>query len=396
MSSITGEIQPGFLNMPKLPVSGLFMRTIAFLIDFLLVLSAIHILRAAVPDLFWALGKWTPYLTGTFTFAYFVFFNSQHGRGRTVGKLLVGIATTDYDGNPPTLRQAVLRTVILFPIFVTMPIMEAVIGPADSTNDIFWKSALAGIPLFAMILATFVSLPFNPFKQGLHDYFSQTLVRPIPRGGEMQPLQTFEEMAERIGHSWPKFHRQPQYSAGVAFGIVFILLLFMISPSKYPDNYRQILEGTFELGRTSGLTGAEISRGFISSQDQGWQLMMEDVAENPEVQSAIASTSGTLTLLITVSYDGKRTVPPDQNLELLLDGYYANLLPLFVAQMLKTESTGAADRLQFERMLAERLTQEPFKFGVLVRTFIPLTPYPNPLNRYERVLIKDYEPIETP
>lgn len=396
MSSITGEVQPGFLNMPKLPVSGLFMRTIAFLIDFLLILSAIHIMRATVPDLFWALGKWTPYLTGTFTFAYFVFFNSQYGKGRTVGKLLVGIATTDYDGNAPTLRQAVLRTVILIPVFVTMPLTEAVIGKAENANEIFWKSALAGVPLFAMLIATFVSLPFNPFKQGLHDYFSQTLVRPIPRGGEMQQLQSFEEMAERIGHSWPKFHRQPQYSAGVAFGIVFILMLFMIRPSGYPENYRQIFEGTMQLQRESGLLGADISRGFISSDDTGWQFMLEDVAKNPEVLSAVESTTGTLTLLITVSYEGVSVDPGEARLETLLQGYYDKLLPIFVSQMKNMETSQQANSLEFERALAERLTQEPFKFGVLVRTFIPLTPYPNPLNRYDQVLIRDFGPIETP
>src|SRR5690606_22679337 len=132
-----GEVQPGFLNMPKLPVSGLFMRTIAFLIDFLLILSAIHIVRAAVPDLLWALGKWTPYLTGTFTFAYFVFFNSQYGRGRTVGQVLVGIATTDQVSHAQPLRPAVLRTVILIPVFVAMPLSEAVIGQAQTADDIF-------------------------------------------------------------------------------------------------------------------------------------------------------------------------------------------------------------------------------------------------------------------
>ena len=88
----------GFLNMPRLPVSGFLIRLVAFIFDLLVVIAAIHLFSKSFPDFFWMLGANAGYVSAGFTFAYFALFNGPFGKGQTIGKMVLGITVTDLDG----------------------------------------------------------------------------------------------------------------------------------------------------------------------------------------------------------------------------------------------------------------------------------------------------------
>ncbi len=265
MSQIAGEVQPGFLRMPKLPVSGLLIRMLAFVLDIFLIISALHLISRNLVDTLWAMGEWSNYLGGMLTFAYLVLFNGPFGRGRTIGKMIVGIQVTDYDGRPPTYAQAIIRTVVLIPIFVLGPLTEFFLGPATTAMQDYVKTLLTLFPFWAIILGTVLTVAFNPFKQGLHDYFAQTLVRPI--APKDQPVPSFEDLTEQVGSTWTKFPRQPQYSGGISALMFISLFAFLAHPSMQPADARAAQDARYQLALIPGLERALIRLEPIPAED---------------------------------------------------------------------------------------------------------------------------------
>src|SRR5690606_8130590 len=107
------------LNMPILPVTGFFRRMGAMTFDFLLLYTVQRILAGLLKDSILAAPQASWFIAGLLGFLYFALGDGPVGKGRTVGKLLVGIRVTTLDGNVPTLLQALIRTAALYPIFLT-------------------------------------------------------------------------------------------------------------------------------------------------------------------------------------------------------------------------------------------------------------------------------------
>ncbi len=290
MSQLAGEVQPGFLRMPKLPVSGLFVRLLAFVLDIFLIISALHLISRNLEGTLWALGEWSNYLGGILTFAYLVLFNGPFGKGRTIGKMILGIHVTDYDGRPPTYAQAIIRTVVLIPIFVLGPLTEFFFGPASTAMQDYIKTLLTLFPFWAIVLGTVLTLAFNPFKQGLHDYFAQTLVRPMTPKDE--PVPTFEDLVAKVGRSSTRFHRQPQYSGGVSVLLFMSLFAFLAHPSMQPPDARAAQDARYRLTLIPGMENALIRLEPIPAED----FYAQERAAEQESTPAPADAQAPLTL----------------------------------------------------------------------------------------------------
>lgn len=244
----------GFLNMPKLPLIGFLHRLLAFVLDIMIVLSTIWLLSNSLSPAVVALGEFYPYLTALAMFLYFALLNGPLGKGQTIGKMVVRIQVTDLDGATPDLRQGLLRTAILFPSFVLGPLAAAIIGHPSSLMEEYLFSVIAVYPVFAMVLTTSLIIPFNPFKQGLHDFLGQTLVRPANR----TETPDFEELTASVGSGWLKFHRQPQISGGITLAMLFSLLCFLLSPYRYGTVEKQVFEQLYALQQIRGFQETDI------------------------------------------------------------------------------------------------------------------------------------------
>ncbi|MCC5875729.1 MAG: RDD family protein [Candidatus Sumerlaeia bacterium] len=357
MSQLTPQ-RRGFLNMPKLPLSGFLIRLVAFLLDMVTILAAIHIFGRSFPDIFWALGANSGYVTAGFTFLYFVLFNGPFGKGQTVGKMIVGIIVTDYDGQPPSWRQAVLRTVILMPPFVMVPVTEVLIGPAMSSMDFYIMTLATHFLLLAMLVTTALVIPFNPFKQGLHDYVAQTLIQPRARGA-FEPV-LFEDLAGTLGREWPKFHRQPQISGLVTLLMIMSLFAYLAWPGQQRPDYREYLEARHAMAGLPGFTGSTveppISERALKVLEEGDDDMIREASWLAEDMN----TSGPLVLVLEVSRPGKwpNSVLENEALsEAYLDQYHQTVFPAFIREY-DTEIEGQQGTMMERRRLIAALWSE--------------------------------------
>jgi uncharacterized RDD family membrane protein YckC len=386
----TGAAVPttGLLNLPKLPVAGFWIRLLAFIIDLFLILGAFHLLSRSLPQIYWTLGKWSPYLNSALMFAYFVAFNGPFGRGRTVGKLLVRIRVSNYDGDPPTFRQAVIRTVVLMPAFVLVPVAQAFIGTPQGPGETYASLLISSAPSIAIWLSTLVIVGFNPFKQGLHDYLAQTLVRP-DAFGQKQQAPSFEDLAVSIGRDWKQFHRQPQISGAVTIGLIIVALAYLYYPGRWPETMKRIDEALYGLKRQPGLETA------ITSREGPYSLATYKAnykeREWPEVTSDDSLSTETLVFIVTAATDSdwREILPPaarETAANQVIDVFHN---AVFRETLRRAEEDGTKEELDFIKTARSNACH----YVVIFSSAAFLTPYPFPLTRQDFLIQKTLPPI---
>ena len=399
MSDLTSAPRTGFLNMPRLPVAGFFSRLLAFVLDFLLIIAALHIASKTIPDFFWSLGAASGYATSAFCFLYFAAFNGPFGKGRTIGKMVLGIATTDYHGDPPSWRQSIMRTVILIPLFVLVPLSETLFGPGGDANTRFWKTAMTVFPMIAMILTTALIIPFNPFKQGLHDFLSKTLVRPT-KGEAALNTPTFDDLITMVGSSWPTFHRQPQYSGLVSLALVVVVLSIMAWPGQRTEEQKNYLNAMYALDRLPGFDRSAIEGPIplrIYEAQQNNDLGAAEEARKIEE----AETTGTLRLVLEASRPGGwefDTLREAQRGEILMDEWYAIAFPAMMDYMAAQggkedaeDDNAAKNRFQ---QLSQQWKRRDIELHLKFVKKVYLTPHGLALRETVGSYTKNYSPLE--
>lgn len=389
MAQIAGEVQPGFLNMPKLPVAGFMIRTAAFMLDLFLVLSVLHFASVLLPGFFWALGEWSPYLTGTLVFLYFVLGNGPVGKGKTLGKAICGLEVTTYDGDIPAFREVFIRTITLLPLFVTIPLAEVIFGTANSITESYYKTILTRYTFIAILIATALTIPFNPFKQGLHDFLGKTLVR---RKSDRDDFLTFEEMVDKVGVRSTKFHRQPQYSGGITLIILLVLLSYLGNPWSQPDSISNYLKAFHSLNDVRGFESAIFEVSPIPAEKfreaaiyaEQEEMIIPALEEDP--------TTGTLTLVIPVMHEGSfpfdpESVDSDTIYIGLTDKYYDTVFPALLTAYRASESDILLER-------ADEWEQSEVRLVPVLIELVGLFPYPQPLMRLSGSATFEYPPLK--
>jgi uncharacterized RDD family membrane protein YckC len=398
--ALPNQKKTGFLGMPKLPVAGLFIRLIALIIDLVLIVSAIHLMVRTIPGFFWSIDILSKYFTGIATFLYFVLLNGPVGKGQTVGKMIFRIRTTDQEGNAPSLTQSVQRTLILFPVFVLGPLATVIWGIPESVYESYFSSYLTHFPMISILLATLMVVPFNPFKQGLHDYYAQTLVRPL--GQQDQPCVTFSDMIDKVGLSWPKMYRQPQYAGLITFSLVFLLFAYMGYPGRASSTYLERSEKLHQLNKMSGLENALVRANPIpEAYFVRTPLYLNNIDQFPLLGDD-QETTGTRTLILQITHAGDWKKTWDENKmkltsELLARSYHENIFPLTI-KLLKETVNGDADDTDQQKgdylnQLAAEWENNEIDLMLLYMSELSIPPYPAPLEKIVYHDIKSFPPL---
>ena len=392
------EAPRGFLSMPKLPVAGLMIRLGALMIDIIVVLLAIWSMSRAFLPAVLASQDAYPYITSGFFFLYFFLLNGPLGGGRTVGKMLFRLQVTDYDGNPISYRQSIIRTAVLFPTIVTVPLASTILGDRESMFEFYLYQLIGSFPLIAVFLTTLIIIPFNPFKQGMHDFLGKTLVRPVAKPSE---YVSFETMTEEVGYSWPKFYRQPQISGAVTFAMILTVLGILLYPGGQNDEIRSFDEKRFEIKKFQGYadTGISIDYPFPMKREeylsQTYFGPFRDESRQEEIKAFLPSdspTSGTISLVIEVAKPKDWTFSPQSPERLpdtnaLSDYYFYEVLPEIMSRYLKSSSTVAES-------YAESLRDSPIELNIVFIREAVSSPFIFLYREPVETFTKLYPPIE--
>lgn len=210
------------LNFPVAPVAGFRRRVGALLFDFLTLYALFFAVGFVAGGPLLQLGHWSSTLAAIVVLLYFALATGPVGKGRTIGKFLVGIRVVGYDGQTPSLGRALVRTALLYPGILVAFFVGPFVFDADTYRGLVFQSMAAGYLTFAHFVGTAIAIMFNPFKQGMHDFLSRTLVQPAAL-----PTTSFEETCEIIGGQWQRFHRQAMINGTATFLLILTLLVIM-------------------------------------------------------------------------------------------------------------------------------------------------------------------------
>lgn len=229
------------LAPPKLPgIAGFWVRLGAFVLDVLFLHFAVRLLVSLAGDLPFRHPDAATALSAALAFAYFIVCDSAIGARiaaavtrspapvptATLGKFLLGLRVTDLDGGIASARAAAIRYGILLGFVPLILVVGHFAEGSDREARQLWAynmaSALVG---FAMLAGNAIACAFNAFKQGGHDFAAQTIVR---KQGE--EWLGFEALTTQLGDFWRMHYRQPQISAAVSAGLVYVSLGLLTWP----------------------------------------------------------------------------------------------------------------------------------------------------------------------
>ncbi|MCW8857866.1 MAG: RDD family protein [Kangiella sp.] len=164
--------------------AGFWRRTIAYLIDALLLTLLLMLIGIYLFDFFSSFGYYALFIGFVISASYFTVGYSNILRGQTIGKSLLDIRVTDQQGGYLSLGRAFLRyTVLDLPFYVSAIIL-------------FWVTPFSIIDFVITLLSSFVFIIssylfiFNrPSRRMLHDYAVGTMV--VNDSVEKQPTTPF-------------------------------------------------------------------------------------------------------------------------------------------------------------------------------------------------------------
>lgn len=165
-----------------LPICGFWRRTLAFLVDMILLWLTGYMLGVQLLSVFAKMGRWGCLVGYAIAMAYLGLMNSRIGKGQTLGKRLVQIHVVGEDSQFISPARSLLRTAIL--------VSAHLLGPLNT-------QPLSVSPLFVLHLlitnglyvgAAYFYLFNRRTRQALHDLIVRTcVVRDIPEGALSLP-----------------------------------------------------------------------------------------------------------------------------------------------------------------------------------------------------------------
>jgi hypothetical protein len=315
--------------------------------------------------------------------------NGPFGRGQTIGKMALRIRVRDYAGEVISWRQAVVRTIVLFPTFVTVPVVGLFISGGAS----FWSDFIAGVLthniFLGVLVATLLVIPFNPFRQGLHDFAAKTLVG----GAAPDEAVTFTELTEKIGPGWVPFHRQPQYSGVVTALLVVVLQGVMMNPWNFTEEQEAYMKNIYLLSSNPGF--AKSAPMYAPMEESLYKLAAgpDAATDAPADVAEDDTTTGPLRLVLQVSRDMTWNVDMATSEGMTLgrnyiSNYHEKVLPIFLSYVGSSKDEQAKARVLkwYDREISYRL---------LLVQGVGFTPYP-PLYREQSEGVFSFPPITRP
>ena len=103
-------------NAPRLtpPLAGFWFRVGALALDIFLIRMALQMTYPLLKPLYLSLGEASPLVGLAVAYLYLFLAEGPVGKGLTLGKAVVGIRTTDLDGEPLSTGAAAIRAALVF------------------------------------------------------------------------------------------------------------------------------------------------------------------------------------------------------------------------------------------------------------------------------------------
>ncbi|MEQ8819799.1 MAG: RDD family protein [Sumerlaeia bacterium] len=346
------ELGRSFGGFPKLPVVGFWYRFLTILFDFITIYLVFRLLSAALTEPLMAVATPASLLALIAAFFYFALGNGPVGKGRTLGKMLTGLRTVNYRGEPPTLLQSSIRTAVLFPFMVLGVLLFPISNSPDAIVS-FVYSALTGFLSFAALLASILAIAFNPYKQGLHDFCGKTYVVP---GRGRKPI-TFDELAAILGDGWRRYNRQPQYYGVATLLLVFVAFVVILRPTTYPESARATQEEALKVLRSYPELGDRTDLlVYIGPETPPPYDGDPDIVQ--KMQTALDTEGSTIGLHLTLSHVGAWPAPLEERKAAALD------FAREYREILFENDPDALPLLYASRMTTQDLAQRPIVFFV--------------------------------
>lgn len=165
------EIPPLPPAAPEFRKAGFWRRTIALLIDWIILAIVCCIVGFFFGESLLRMGGWERFIGFGIALLYFVPLNSRLGGGRTIGKCALGIRVVSKSGEPLSAGRSFVRAfVLLLPFFVNgAPIP---MGLLQSGGGIVFSEIVFGLGL-----AIFYLIAFNAkTRQSVHDLVAGSYV----------------------------------------------------------------------------------------------------------------------------------------------------------------------------------------------------------------------------
>lgn len=161
-------------------LAGFWPRTVAFLIDCMVLAAAGLLLGVIFFNQFAALGAWGRLLGFGIAGLYFGLRNSALSGGQTIGKRLMQIAVVDRAGRPVGIGRSLLRYAILgVPYFLN----TALLAPSVQRS---WVGMVIGFVIFSLGGAILYLYVFNVrSRRSVHDLVAGTYV--VDAGSRVPP-----------------------------------------------------------------------------------------------------------------------------------------------------------------------------------------------------------------
>lgn len=105
-----------------LPICGFWRRTLAFLVDMILLWLTGYMLGLQLLSVFAKMGRWGCLVGYAIAMAYLGLLNSRLGKGQTLGKRLVQIHVVGQDGQFISPARSLLRTGLLVSLYLLSPL----------------------------------------------------------------------------------------------------------------------------------------------------------------------------------------------------------------------------------------------------------------------------------
>lgn len=270
--------------IPRIPsLAGYWQRFFAMLLDLIFLHYFLRFSAWGLGSLLFVDERLTTFGAIAVFFLYFTSLNGPPGRGATIGKTIMRMRVSTLDGQIPTWGQAFTRTALFFPFVFTFHTLKPFFQewPEGTTDRLLLFLATAGLAI-ATIVANSVAASFNPFKQGLHDFWSGTVVRRIG-----DPVIDFAGMRALLGPAWEKHYRQPQYSGRITFIIIYLGMASIFWSAVRDPKLAAPFTGSDIIAGIPALEGSHLTT---------FQLVQDDGMLPSESDTSEAETSTTLSI----------------------------------------------------------------------------------------------------
>lgn len=168
--------------MENIKRPSLAKRAVAISFDFLIIALAASLLSFVFGDVYSRMGTWGSIIGTIFSVLYFGILNSSIGQGQTIGKRMLNLRVTHYNGTYLSFHQAAARFSIHWLFFINQHLITRLPGG--------YYIVVIGIGLF---FASLIIMLFNKEKVGLHDMICDSIVVNSKEAGQTanRPIATF-------------------------------------------------------------------------------------------------------------------------------------------------------------------------------------------------------------